>query len=156
MGRILCYGGNEWFQLFPLILRQIRWVCFPCICHEILSFFLAGLFNTSPLFFIGSFPQANTLLGTWPVPHQSHAQIFVVVVGFFLIMLSYGLARGKKHAWHITLVLLLLSAVLHIQRGGSVLATAVALLLAVAMYLLALFFHAKIDPPSARRACIAI
>src|SRR5262245_4397171 len=62
----------------------------------------------------------SILLGAWPiVAHREHAQIFIVVVGFFLIMLSYGLMRGKRHAWCITLVLLLLSAVLHIRRSGS-------------------------------------
>src|SRR5919205_1937634 len=63
------------------------------------------------------------LLGAWPiVNHRVPAQSFTVVTGFFLIMLSYGLARGKKHAWCITLVLLILSALLHIGRSGSVLA----------------------------------
>ena len=97
------------------------------------------------------------LLGAWPIlDHRVPAQSFIVVIGFFLIMLSYGLARGKKHAWRITLVLLLLSAVLHIRRSGSVLATVIALLLAVLLYLLARFFQAKSDPPSVRRGYIGL
>src|SRR3954452_21485186 len=50
----------------------------------------------------------------FPVSHVTrlHAQTLTVVVGFFLIMLSYGLVRGKRHAWRITLLLSLISAFL--------------------------------------------
>src|SRR5690242_9115505 len=58
------------------------------------------------------------LLQAWPIVlSRVHAQTFTVVVGFFLIMLSYGLARGKQHAWFIAIILLVLSAFLHIRRG---------------------------------------
>src|SRR6266550_8865217 len=76
-------------------------------------------------------------LGAWPIlDHRVPAQTFTVVVGFFLIMLSYGLARGKQHAWIITLVLLILSALLHVRRSGSILATIIALLLAILLSIL--------------------
>lgn len=96
-------------------------------------------------------------LGAWPIlNHRVPAQTFIVVVGFFLIMLSYGLARGKQHAWLITLALLTLSALLHIRRSGSILATLIALLLAILLSILARFFHARSDPPSARRGYVAL
>src|SRR5581483_5327619 len=99
----------------------------------------------------------NNFLGVWPiVDHRVPAQTSTVVVGFFLVMLSYGLARGKKHAWRITLVLLLLSALLHVQRSGSVLATLIAVSLAILLYLLSHFFQAKSDPPSAWRGYLAL
>src|SRR5205807_3337251 len=99
----------------------------------------------------------NIPLGAWPIlDHRVPAQTFTVVVGFFLIMLSYGLARGKQHAWLITLVLLILSALLHVRRSGSILATLIALALAILLAILANFFHARSDPPSARRGYIAL
>lgn len=99
----------------------------------------------------------STILGVWPIiPYRVHAQVYTVVVGFFLLMLSYGLARGKRQAWLISLALLLLSAVLHVQRSGSVLATVVALLLAVLLGVLTNFFHARSDPPSVWRGYIAV
>lgn len=99
----------------------------------------------------------SILLGAWPIAeYRAKAQIFIVVVGFFLIILSYGLGRGKRHAWFITIILLLLSAVLHIKRSGSVLATVVALLLTLTLYALARFFRARSDPPSAWRGYIAL
>jgi len=94
----------------------------------------------------------TVLLGVWPlISHRVQAQTVTVVIGFFLIMLSYGLARGKQHAWRISILLLLLSAFLHIWRSGSVLSTVVALLLIVALSLLARLFQARSDPPSVRR-----
>jgi phosphatidylglycerol lysyltransferase len=96
-------------------------------------------------------------LGAWPIiNHRIPAQTFTVVIGFFLILLSYGLARGKKHARNITLILLFLSAVLHIQRSGSVLATVVALAFAMTLLALSRFFKARSDPPSVRRGYIAL
>lgn len=96
-------------------------------------------------------------LGAWPiVDHRVPAQTFTVVVGFLLIMLSYGLARGKQHAWLITLILLILSALLHVRRSGSILATVMALAIAILLSILARFFHARSDPPSVRRGYIAL
>lgn len=98
----------------------------------------------------------DILLGAWPINHPSGPQKLTVVVGFFLIMLSYGLIRGKKQAWAITLALLFLSFFLHILRGGSVLASIVALALLLLLVLLARFFRARSDPPSVRRGYIAL
>src|SRR5947199_7140804 len=99
----------------------------------------------------------SILLGAWPIlHHRVTAQSFIVAIGFFLIMLSYGLARGKKHAWCITLFLLVLSALLDVRRSGSILSTTVTLLLALLLYLLSRFFQAKSDPPSVRRGYIAL
>ncbi|GAC1393601.1 MAG: hypothetical protein NVS4B11_22590 [Ktedonobacteraceae bacterium] len=98
------------------------------------------------------------LLGAWPMvfQHRVQPQTLTVVVGFFLILLSYGLARGKRHAWRITIVLALLSALLHILRAGTVLATLVALGLAILLSLLMPFFQAKSDPPSVWRGYSAL
>src|SRR5579884_3352823 len=77
----------------------------------------------------------DILLGAWPIYERYGPQKLTVIVGFFLIMLSYGLIRGKRQAWVITEALLLLSFFLHILRGGSVLATLVAALLAILLVL---------------------
>lgn len=100
----------------------------------------------------------DILLGVWMIRVTARvpAQTLTVVVGFFLIMLSYGLVRGKSHAWRITLILLLLSAYLHILRSGSILSTVVALLLATLLYMLSRFFQAKSDPPCVWRGYTAL
>ena len=98
----------------------------------------------------------DILLGVWTIEQQHGAQKLTVVVGFFLVMLSYGLIRGKLQAWRITLALLTLSLFLHIMRGGSKLATLVALALMILLFILNRFFQARSDPPSARRGYIVL
>jgi len=98
----------------------------------------------------------DILLGTWPVDVLHGAPKLTVVVGFFLVMLSYGLMRGKRQAWSAALLLLLLSAPLHIVRAGSILSCITALVLAMLLLLLFCAFGARSDPPSVRRGYVAL
>ena len=98
----------------------------------------------------------DILLGSYTSDFPQGPQKLTVVVGFFLIMLSYGLMRGKKQAWAITIALLILSFFLHIKRGGSVLASIIAIALLVLLLLLMRFFRARSDPPSVRRGYVAL
>ena len=98
----------------------------------------------------------DVLLGVWPIVASHGAQKLTVVVGFFLVMLSYGLIRGKHQAWNITLVLLILSFFLHILRGGSGLAILTALALTIVLALLFRYFQARSDPPSVRRGYLVL
>src|SRR5438270_932539 len=63
--------------------------------------------------------------------------------------------RGKRHAWRLTVLLLLMSALLHILRGGSVLATAMVFVLATLLIVFFRYFQARGDPPSIRRGYLA-
>ncbi len=98
----------------------------------------------------------DIMLGVWPITGLHSAQKLTVVVGFFLVMLSYGLIRGKYQAWSITLTLLILSFFLHVLRGGSVLATLAALVLTITLSLLYRYFQARSDPPSVKRGYIIL
>ena len=98
----------------------------------------------------------DILQGAWPIVVYHGAQKFTVAVGFFLVMLSYGLIRGKRQAWMITLTLLILSFFLHIPRRGSVLAMLVALALALFLAVLYRYFRARSNPPSVRRGYIVL
>ncbi|WP_052890917.1 bifunctional lysylphosphatidylglycerol flippase/synthetase MprF [Thermogemmatispora carboxidivorans] len=51
----------------------------------------------------------------WPFVQTSHT--IALLIGFFLILLALGLARGKERAWQVTMFLLPLSALLHVLRG---------------------------------------
>ncbi|QBD79541.1 DUF2156 domain-containing protein [Ktedonosporobacter rubrisoli] len=135
-----------------LSMNRIR----PLVCYTI--GLIAGFVGIADML-SAIVPKLNwdILLGAWPfVAHKIPAQTLTVVVGFFLIMLSYGLMRSKAHAWHLTLVLLLLSGLLHVLRGGSILATVVALGLALVLCCLRNFFLARSDPPSVWRGYIAL
>jgi phosphatidylglycerol lysyltransferase len=98
----------------------------------------------------------DILLGVWPFVAIHGAQRLTVVVGFFLVMLSFGLMRGKYQAWTITMLLLILSFFLHILRGGSLLATFAALSLTFVLALLFRYFQARSDPPSVKRGYVVL
>src|SRR5258707_7429808 len=88
------------------------------------------------------------LLGEWPVDIRHGIHKLLVVVGFFLIMLSYAMMRGKRQAWYTTLILLIFSAFLYILSGGLVLATGLAGALVLVLMIFSRHFGAKSDPPS--------
>jgi len=98
----------------------------------------------------------DILFGAWPVdtPHGVHK--LIVVVGFFLLMLSYGLMRGKYEAWCMSLILVLLSAYLHILTGSQILGSVLIGIDTILLILFARFFQAKSDPPSVWRGYVAL
>src|SRR5260370_28856626 len=68
-------------------------------------------------------PNWDMLLGAWPLDVHHGVYKLIVIVGFFLLMLSNGLARGKQGAWRVSFLLLVLSTVLHILSCGQQLVT---------------------------------
>src|SRR5438046_8569708 len=64
-------------------------------------------------------PHMEVLQGEWPIEVHQGIGVYrlMVVIGFFLVMLSYGLIRGKYQAWVITIELLMLSFVLYTVHG---------------------------------------
>jgi phosphatidylglycerol lysyltransferase len=107
-------------------------------------------------------PNLDVLQGAWPVDlhHAIALHKLTLVIGFFLVMLSYGLIRGKYQAWVITLVLLILSFVLHIVQPGSItpklVALTVTLTLTILTSVLYRYFLARSNPPSVRRGYIVL
>src|SRR5690349_1293367 len=117
---------------------------------------LTGIANMATIFL----PRLglDRLLDAWPLDFEVEASLrsLTVVVGFLLIMLSRGLIRGKRTAWELTVVLLMLAILTHALHGGLVLATwgtvlACALVLAARTH-----FQARSDPPSVRRGYAAL
>jgi phosphatidylglycerol lysyltransferase len=79
-----------------------------------------------------------------------------VLVGFFLLVLSGGLARGKHQAWLLTVVLLVLSTGLQFLRGSprpGLLIGGVALF---GLLWLRPLFRVRSDPPSLRRGYVVL
>src|SRR5205085_260086 len=101
-------------------------------------------------------PTWDVLLGQWPMDAHHGVHKLLVVIGFFLMMLSYGMMRGKRQAWVATTILLLLSAFLYILSGGLVIATAFTGTLVLLLIAFARHFRAKSDPPRIRRGYISL
>jgi len=114
----------------------------------------AGLANM--LVYVLPRPSWDVLLGEWPADIHHGVHNLLVVVGFFLVMISYGITRGKRQAWLATTLLLLLSALLYTLSGGPVFASIVMLSLVFLLICFDQHFHAKSDPPTLRRGYIAL
>jgi phosphatidylglycerol lysyltransferase len=98
----------------------------------------------------------SMLLGAWPLDTHYGLYKLTIVIGFFLLMLSYGLARGKRGVWRVAIILLLLSASLHILSGGQVLPTVGTGALVALLAVCSRCFQAKSDPPSVLRGSVAL
>jgi phosphatidylglycerol lysyltransferase len=101
-------------------------------------------------------PNWDVLLGQWPVDTHYGVHKLLVVVGFFLVMLSYGMMRGKRQAWVATAILLLLSAFLYMLSRGPVFATALIAALVLLLIAFARHFQARSNPPTIRRGYISL
>ncbi len=121
---------------------------------------LVGVANM--LYVIVPQPNWDILQGEWPIAVHHGVGIYklTIVIGFFLVMLSYGLIRGKYQAWAITLALLMLSFVLHIVQRVSIPSTLIALTvtltLTILLSVLYRYFQARSNPPSVKRGYIVL
>ena len=115
---------------------------------------MVGLANM--LSAIASRPSWDMLLGAWPFDIHHGVHKLIVVAGFFLVMLSYGLMRGKYGAWCLAIFLYLLAIILHILSSGQVLATILTGVLFTFLVVCFRSFQAKSDPPSVRRGSLAL
>src|SRR5258706_9261634 len=101
-------------------------------------------------------PSWDVLLGAWPVDTHHGVNKLLIVIGFFLVMLSYGMMRGKRQAWLATTMLLLVSAFLYMLNGGAVFTASLTVSLALPLIVFAGHFRAKSNPPSIWRWVIAL
>ncbi|MCE7989675.1 MAG: TIGR00374 family protein [Caldilinea sp. CFX5] len=80
------------------------------------------------------------------VRHGGH--MTAVLAGFALLLLARGLWRRKETAWWLTLMLLILSAIVHLLKGLDYEEALLATGLAVTLWTQRSHFHALSDPPS--------
>lgn len=69
-----------------------------------------------------------------------------LILGFFLLLLALGLARGKQRAWQFALALLPLSVFVHIVKGLDVEEAGLALIVWLGLLYSKPFFCVKSDP----------
>lgn len=102
-------------------------------------------------------PKVNwdMFFGMWPADVHYGVHKLIVVCGFFLLMLCYGLIRGKRQAWYISTLMLLFVAFLTVLSGSSIVATLLIGMLGILLLFFAAVFRAKSDPPSVRRGTLA-
>ncbi len=99
--------------------------------------------------------QWRVLFEAWPVDTRYHITVANIVVSFFLLVAPYGLVRGKRQSWRITMLLLLTTILLCVLQGGEVILTAIAIVLFVLLLVFDYCFEARSDPASILRGYLA-
>jgi lysylphosphatidylglycerol synthetase-like protein (DUF2156 family) len=92
--------------------------------------------------------------GFWPFVQTGY--LSALLVGFFLILLALGLARGKERAWQLSLVLLPISAILHVVRGLNIEEAVLSLSLAGLLLLARPCFRVASDPWRTRQGFVLL
>lgn len=83
-----------------------------------------------------------------PLAVRHGSRMTAVLAGFALLLLARGLWRRKQTAWGMALVLLILSAVVHLSKGLDYEEALLAAILALVLWTQRSHFHALSDPPS--------
>ena len=86
-----------------------------------------------------------------PLEVQRGGHLVAALAGFALLVLAFGLARRKRLAWILTLVVLALSIVSHMLKGLDYEESLLAVGLIVLLLMMSDRFHARSDPPSVRQ-----
>jgi phosphatidylglycerol lysyltransferase len=79
-----------------------------------------------------------------------------LILGFYLLLLAFGLARGKRYARQLTLVILPLTALAHVVKGLDIEEAAVAMALWLALLASRSSFYVESDPHRLRRGIILL
>ncbi|HLZ80181.1 MAG TPA: phosphatidylglycerol lysyltransferase domain-containing protein [Ktedonobacteraceae bacterium] len=90
----------------------------------------------------------------WPVAQTGRT--VALILGFFLYIVAFGLARGKRHAWQFAVILLPLSALAHMVKGIDVEEAALALVLWFFVLGSKSHFGVESDPWRARQGVLLL
>ena len=115
----------------------------------------AGLVNLASALTPPMRDRLGDLLGWVPLVIPQTATAGVALAGLALLMLSRGVRRGQRPAWALALMLVFLSAVLHVLKGVDI--EEAAILLVAGWYLIrhGSAFDIVPDGPSVRRGLAA-
>lgn len=83
---------------------------------------------------------------SWTWKLFSIGRNMALFLGFFLLLIAFGLARGKKQAWYLACALLPFSLAAHVVSGAGVPGCLPTLFLLLALFLSKPFFRVKSDP----------
>lgn len=114
-----------------------------------------GVVNIMSAWFIHHPARLTTLRHYLPLVVIRGSWLTGVLAGSAQLFLAWSLARRKKMAWLVTLLVLVLSTVTQLINGRHYLQVAINLVLLVSLLALQPCFTAASDPPSVRRGVLA-
>ncbi len=91
-----------------------------------------------------------------PLQVAREGHLASALAGFALLLLASALWRRKRVAWLLTLVVLLISAVVHLLKGLDYEEAGLAAGLGLVLVVWRPLFHARSDPPSVRQAFLTM
>src|SRR5260370_11305257 len=107
---------------------------------------LNGLVALLPLHLGPLAPLAPFAPVSWAWRLFSISHDMALFLGFFLVLISVGLARGKRQAWYLAAALLPLSLLAHLLRGSGSFGTLSTLFLLLGLMASQPLFRIKSDP----------
>ncbi len=87
-----------------------------------------------------------------PLGVAQSAAAFTAVAGIAMIMMARGVRRGQRRAWSVACVVLAVTVVAHVARGGTVVASLIAAAILCVLVIERRYFQATTDRSSARTA----
>lgn len=90
----------------------------------------------------------------WPILRIGRT--VALILGFFLLVIAFGLVNGKRRAWQCAIVILPLSALAHLIRGLAVEEALFTLLVWISLISSFAFFQVESDPGSFRQGLLLL
>ena len=87
-----------------------------------------------------------------PVGVAQSAAVLTAVAGIAMIMMARGIRRGQRRAWFVACVVLAITVIAHIARGGTFVASIIAATILGLLVVERRYFQATTDRSSARTA----
>ena len=94
----------------------------------------------------------HAVLGLLPLGAAQSAAAFTAVAGLAMIMIARGVRRGQRRAWYLAVSLLGLTIGTHFARGGSLVASGLALAIMTFLIVRRQHFQASADRSSVKAA----
>ncbi|MHB8380179.1 MAG: bifunctional lysylphosphatidylglycerol flippase/synthetase MprF [Acidimicrobiales bacterium] len=114
--------------------------------------FLDGLVNIAVTTVRPLRSHLHLVLSFFPLEVAKEAAALTAVAGIAMIMLSRGLRRGQRRSWFLSVLLLAITIVAHVLRGGTIVSLLVAAAILIVLVGQRRFFGATTDRSSAANA----
>lgn len=114
--------------------------------------FLDGLINVIVTVSPPLRSRLHVVQSVLPIGVAQSAAVFTAVAGIAMIMMARGVRRGQRRAWFIVCVVLAITVVAHIARGGTIVASIIAASILCLLVIERRYFQATTDRSSARAA----
>lgn len=144
-------GGPSWPPIVGLVphVQRVRRVAATAIA-------MAGLLDLASALTPPVQQRLHTIVQLIPLAVPRAAAALVALAGLGLLALARGIRRGQRHAWTFAIAMLVLSAILHVIKGGDLEETVATLAVAGFLWVKRSAFSAGFDRASVRMGLLGV